>query len=81
MTNTGGGTLTIGSMASGGANPADFARFGDLHRRHRGWPLAPVCTITYMFRPTAPGNRSASLAVGTGAGTISVGLSGKATRR
>ena len=80
LTNSGGGTLTIASLTSGGANPGDFLRSGTC-AVNASLAAGTSCTVQYMFKPSAAGNRSASLAIGTNAGTVSLSLAGKATRR
>jgi hypothetical protein len=60
LTNTGGTALTITSIAIGGTNSGDF-----LQSNTCGTSVAAggVCNISVQFQPTAPGSRSASLAV------------------
>src|SRR5207245_2144033 len=60
LSNTGGSTLTISSIAITGANPGDFAQTNTC-----GTSVAAGanCTISVTFRPTAIGSRIASLSV------------------
>ena len=62
LTNTGSGSLTISSIAIGGAHAADFARTTNC-----GATLAPAasCQIDVTFTPSAPGARNATLDVAT----------------
>jgi hypothetical protein len=76
LTNTGGGTLTIVSLTSGGANPGDFGRSGTC-AVNTALGAGQSCTLQYTFTPTAAGNRSANLAVATSASTVSLGLAGR----
>lgn len=74
VTNSGGGTLTITSLAMGGANPAEFTAKGCAP----GTALAAAgsCTLTITFRPASATARSASLAIGTSAGARTLTLTG-----
>src|SRR5262249_31053603 len=76
LSNTGGSTLTIASLTAQGANPGDFTRGGTcaVNTALNG---GQSCTLQFTFKPGASGNRSASLAVGTSAGSASINLSGK----
>jgi hypothetical protein len=80
LTNSGGGTLTITSLTSGGANPGDFARGGTC-AVNTALSGGQSCTIQHTFTPSASGGRSAALAVGTNAGTVTLSLAGKGNRR
>ena len=76
LTNSGGGTLTIASLTAGGANPGDFARAGTC-AVNTALTSGQSCTLQYTFTPSAKSTRSASLAVGTSAGTANLSLSGR----
>ena len=76
LTNTGGGTLSITALTSGGANPADFARSGTC-AVNTALGAGQSCTIRYTFTPAATGNRSASLSIATSATTANLSLSGR----
>ena len=76
LTNSGGGTLTIGSLAAGGANPGDFKRALGTCAVATALTAGQNCTIYYAFVPTAKGARSAALAIGTNAGTVTVTMTG-----
>jgi hypothetical protein len=73
--NSGGGTLTIGSLMMGGANAVEFLRAGTCAV---GTSLAAgaSCTLSITFRPLTIGARVASLSVGTSSGSGVVTLSG-----
>lgn len=75
LTNNGSLTLSIASIALGGANPGDFAQTSTC-----GSSLAASasCTISVNFTPTASGTRSATLTITDNApnGSQSVTLSG-----
>jgi phosphodiesterase/alkaline phosphatase D-like protein len=60
LSNTGGSTLTISSIAITGANPGDFAQTNTC-----GTSVAAGanCTISVTFRPTATGSRTASVSI------------------
>lgn len=81
LSNTGTGSLTIASIAINGANPGDFSETSTC-----GSTVAAGgnCTISVTFKPTAPGNRSATLTVtdnsnNTANSTQTVSLSGTGT--
>ena len=76
LKNSGSGVLTISAMTQGGTNPGDFLRSGTCAV---GLSLAAgnSCTLTYTFKPTAKGSRTASLAVATNGGTVTLSLSGR----
>jgi hypothetical protein len=76
LTNSGGGTLTIASLTPGGANPSDFVRGGTC-AINTALAGGQSCTLQYTFAPAATGNRSATLAIGTGAGAVSLSMSGR----
>jgi hypothetical protein len=80
LTNTGGGTLTIGSLAMGGTNPGDFARSGTCAV---GTALAAgqSCTVVHTFTPSAANSRSATVTAATSVGNAAVGLSGRGARK
>jgi Metallo-peptidase family M12B Reprolysin-like/Viral BACON domain len=78
LSNSGGSTLTITSLTSGGANPTEFVRSGTCAV---GTALASgqSCSLQYVFAPTVAGARSATLDVGTTAGTVTLNLTGNGT--
>ncbi len=71
LTNSGGGTLTITALTSSGSNPGDFSRSGTC-AINSALTAGQSCTVQYSFTPSATGNRSATLAVGTSAGTANL---------
>lgn len=73
LTNNQATSLTINSIAIGGANPADFSA-----KSACGSHLATgaYCTITVTFAPTATGTRTATLVITDSIGVQSVQLSG-----
>jgi len=75
LTNTGGGTLTIGSLAASGANPGEFQRGGTCAAN---LALAPgnYCTISVKFSPADIGVRSASITVSTSSGSATLNVTG-----
>ena len=80
LTNTGGGTLTIGSLVAGGSNPGDFARSGTC-AVNTALTAGQSCTVAHTFKPSAATSRSATLTVGTASGTVKLGLSGRGARK
>jgi hypothetical protein len=80
LTNTGGGTLTIGSLTAGGANPGDFARSGTC-AVNTVLAAGQNCTVMHTFKPTAANSRSATLAMGTSSGNAAISLSGRGARK
>jgi hypothetical protein len=80
LTNSGGGTLTVGSLSAGGQHPVDFPLSGACTA---GTALAAgqSCTLQVTFKPRATGKRSAQAAVATNAGAVSLGLSGQGSRK
>jgi hypothetical protein len=76
LSNTGNASLSISSIAIGGANPGDFAQTNNC-----GSSVAAGanCTINVTFTPTAAGSRSAGLAINdnAGGGSQTVTLSGQ----
>ena len=76
LANSGSASLGLSSLAQSGTNPGDFLRGGTCAA---GLTLAPgqTCTIQYVFAPTGTGTRTASLAVTTTAGTVTLQLSGR----
>jgi|KBSMisStaDraftv2_1062788.scaffolds.fasta_scaffold09082_4 hypothetical protein len=76
LTNSGGGTLTIGSLTAGGANPGDFKRSLGTCAVATALAAGQNCTIYYAFAPTAKGARSATLAIVTNVGTVSLAMTG-----
>jgi hypothetical protein len=75
LTNTGGGTLTVGSFATSGANPGDFQRGGTC-TANLALAAGKYCTITVKFSPTDIGVRSASIAVSTSSGSVALSVTG-----
>ena len=75
LKNSGGGTLTVTALTSGGANSAEFIRAGTCAA---GTALAvgQSCTLQYTFKPAVKGSRTASLAIATDGGDANLGLSG-----
>ena len=75
LTNKGSGTGSIASLAIAGANPGDFS----LRGCSAGTALAAggSCTLTVTFMPGGSGARSASVAIGTSSGTLTLALSGE----
>lgn len=75
VTNAGGGTLTVSSLQGSGANAGDFVRKGTCAA---GTTLAAGqgCTLAMTFKPTASGARSATLAVSTSGGAVTLALTG-----
>jgi hypothetical protein len=78
ITNTGGGTLIIASLAQGGTNPTDFTRTGTC-TVNTALLGGQSCTLSYKFTPGATGTRSATLAVNTNANAIGLSLTGTGT--
>jgi len=78
LTNSGGGTLTIASLTSGGANSTDFMRSGTC-AVNIALAAGQSCTLQYTFSPTAAGARSATLVAGTNAGNATLSLTGTGT--
>jgi hypothetical protein len=78
LTNSGGTTLNITSIALTGTNPSDFAQTNDC-----GASVAAGanCTISVTFTPSASGSRTASLSITDNASGSpqTVGLCGTAT--
>jgi hypothetical protein len=75
LTNVGGGTLTIASLAMAGANPADFRRSGTC-AINTVLAAGQSCRLDITFSPTTTGARSAALSVATSAGNVTLGLGG-----
>ncbi len=75
LTNSGGGTLTVASMTAGGNNPGDFKRSGTC-AVNTALTAGQSCTVYYSFSPTGKGQRSATLAIGSNASTVTLSLSG-----
>jgi hypothetical protein len=75
VSNAGGGTLTLTSIAIAGASAADFTRDGTCAA---GTVLAAAqsCTASIRLAPVTAGPKSATLAIGSNAGGASIGLSG-----
>ena len=80
LTNTGGGTLTIGSLSAGGSNPGDFARSGTC-AVNTALTAGQSCTVVHTFKPSAATSRSATLAMGTSSGNAAMSLSGRGARK
>ncbi|HTP99986.1 MAG TPA: choice-of-anchor D domain-containing protein [Casimicrobiaceae bacterium] len=74
LTNTGGGTL-LPSMTPGGANPADFPISTKCSPR-AGLSAGQSCTVTFTFKPTGQGARSATLAITSNGGNATISLAG-----
>ncbi len=68
LTNSGSSTLTIAGVSLTGANPGDFERTPTTC----GSTLAAGanCTISITFKPTAPGNRTATLTITDNANNV-----------
>jgi hypothetical protein len=75
VTNAGGGTLTIASLAMGGADPGEFALRGTC-AVNTALAAGQSCTLSLTFKPAAIGTRSATLSVTTSAGGATLGLTG-----
>ena len=80
LINGGGATVTINALTPGGANAGDFVRGGTCGV-NASLAAGQSCTLTYAFKPTASGARTAGLSVTTSAGTAELGLSGRASGR
>ncbi|HEX7272555.1 MAG TPA: choice-of-anchor D domain-containing protein [Casimicrobiaceae bacterium] len=80
LKNSGGGTLSVASLTAGGANPADFIRSGTC-AVNIALSAGQSCSISYTFSPSATGTRSATLAVGTNANSVTLNLSGNGTTK
>jgi hypothetical protein len=78
--NTGGSTLTISALTMGGANPAEFTRKGTCVANST-LAAGASCTVTITFKPAAVGTRSASVAVTTSAGSLTLSLTGTGKTR
>ena len=59
ITNTGGGTLALGGVTLGGANPTAFTRSGG----NCDSIVGSGCTITYTFTPPSTGMYSATVSI------------------
>ncbi len=75
LKNSGGGTLTVASLTAGGANAGDFRRSGTC-AVNTALAAGASCTVYYTFTPTAKGSRTATLVIGTNAGTSTLSLAG-----
>jgi hypothetical protein len=73
LKNVGGASLTISSYAFTGTNAADFSQ---THTCGTSLAGGASCTIHVVFKPTAAGTRTATLAVGTSAGSATAAVSG-----
>ncbi len=80
LTNTGGGTLTIGSLIMSGANPDDFARAGTC-MVDTALSANQSCSLLVAFTPAGVNSRSATLTVGVSSGTVKLALSGRGARK
>ena len=78
LKNSGGGSLTIGSLVQGGANPDDFPVAGTC-AVNAALASGQSCTLVYGFSPTAAGTRSATTSIGTPDGTVTISMSGNGT--
>jgi VCBS repeat protein/HYDIN/CFA65/VesB family protein/ASPM-SPD-2-Hydin domain-containing protein len=63
LTNSGSGPLTISSIALSGANIGDFAETNTCPAPAASLAAGTNCTISVVFKPTATGNRVASVTV------------------
>jgi len=73
LSNSGGAPLSITSIASTGADPADFP----LTRTcGTSVPAGGSCTITVSFKPAATGTRTATVSVVTSVGTVTATVTG-----
>jgi hypothetical protein len=62
ISNTGTGTVLFSSISLGGANPGDFAITGNTCPQPASTlAAAGTCTVTFVFIPTAAGNRTANI--------------------
>ena len=79
VANSGSGTITISALTPGGANPGEFLVAGSCAA---GTVLAAAqsCTIVFTFAPAVVGDRSASRAIVTTAGSATVALRGTGLR-
>ncbi|MGE5865380.1 MAG: choice-of-anchor D domain-containing protein [Rhizobacter sp.] len=81
LTNTGGGTLTLSSLAISGTDAGDFVRGGTCAT---GTPVASraSCTITVAINPVVLGEKNATLTIASNApgGAITVALKATAVR-
>ena len=75
LTNSGSGTLSITTLTQSGAASGDYTEGGSCAV---GSALAAgqSCTVAYTFAPSALGNRSATLSIGTTANAVTLNLSG-----
>lgn len=82
LSNPGTAALSVGSIATSGANAVDFAVVaGGSCAAGSSVPAGGSCSILVRFQPTASGSRSATLAIAHNAsgGSSGVSLSGTAT--
>jgi hypothetical protein len=79
ITNTGAGTLTLGTITMGGANASDFVRSGTC-ANGLDLPAAQSCTVVVTFAATSRGQRSATIAVTSNGGNVTIALSGFGVR-
>jgi hypothetical protein len=75
VSNSGGGTLTITTLSVGGANPAEFTRRGTCGA-NTALAAGASCTVSITFSPAAIGTRSATVAVTTSSGGLTLNLAG-----
>jgi hypothetical protein len=75
VSNSGGGTLTITALSVGGANPAEFTRRGTCGA-NTALAAGASCTVSITFSPAAIGTRSATVAVTTSSGGLTLNLAG-----
>jgi len=80
VTNTGAGTLTLGTLTPGGANPGDFVQSGTCANA-TALAATQSCTVIYRFAPTALGARAASLAITSNGGNATITVTGTGTTR
>ncbi len=78
LTNSGAASLTISSIALGGANAADFAESANCPISPNTLASGATCAISVTFSPTVAGSRSAAVSISDNAGGSpqSVPLSG-----
>jgi len=80
LKNTGGTAVTISSLMMGGANPTEFVRKGTCVA-NATLAAGAACTVTITFKPAATGARSATVAVTTSAGSMTLNLTGTGKTR
>ncbi len=77
LTNSGGATLTLGSLSLSGNNATDF-KLGGTCASGGSIAVGGSCTLSVTLAPVLLGNESATLSIASNAptGTVSVALSG-----